>query len=365
MFVESFKGTSMLSKLGFLLLFICIACVLFIAFTEKGLRAEKKNVISVQTAAEKTLSNIKLLIEPLCNVTLLTWIVTSYAGDPSLRSALRRAYTNEELQALGIRRIFLLGTLSDDAKRKTHVSQNALLDESRRFNDILQGDFLDTYRNLTHKHLMGLYWAVNNCKHLQYIMKMDDDIVIDMYSILEKLHDIVHEDSLTGYALKNMVPIREAANKWYVSRAEYSDSIYPNFVSGWMYIMQPKVASRLINYAESSNKYFWIDDVFVTGILRQALNIKILDIGKFYTTDHRYLECCIKGKENLLKCEFLVGPNGSDVELQMRFQKFAKFCYINCSTRTETNLVSKTCVAAYKEPSLHVGTVQIDTVKIL
>ncbi|XP_032686904.1 beta-1,3-galactosyltransferase 5 [Odontomachus brunneus] len=357
----------MLAKLSFLLLFICIACVLFIAFTEKDLRP-KENVISAQATVGtngRSFSSIRLIIEPFCNATLLAWIVTSYAGDPSVRSALRRAYTNEELQALGIRRVFLLGTLDDNAERKSRVSQNALLDESRRFDDILQGDFLDTYKNLTHKHLMGLRWAVNNCKHLQYIMKMDDDIVVNMYGILDKLHDTVHKDSLIGYALKNMIPVRETANKWYVSRAEYSGSIYPDFVSGWMYIVHSKAARRLTNYAESSNKYFWIDDVFVTGILRQALNIKIQDIGELYTTDYRYLECCIKGRKNSLKCEFLVGPNGGDVELQVKFQEFAKFCHTNCSVRTKTNFVSKTCVVAYKEPSLQAGAVQIDTVNIL
>lgn len=358
----------MLPKLGFLLLFICIACVMFIAFTEKGLRSENKNAIPVRATVgltAKPSSSMKLIIEPLCNITSLVWIVTSYAGDPSIRSALRRAYTNEELQTLGIRRVFLLGTLNDIAERKTHVSQSALLDESRRFDDILQGDFLDTYRNLTFKHLMGLRWAVNNCKHLQYIIKMDDDIVINMYGLLDKLHDMVDENSLTGYALKNMIPVREAANKWYVSKMEYAGNIYPDFVSGWMYIAHPRVASRLIDYAECFNKYFWIDDVFVTGILRQALNINIRNIGELYTTDNRYLECCIKGRESLLKCEFLIGPNGGDVELQIRFKEFAKFCHTNCSARTETNLVSKTCVIAYKEPNLHEGAVQVDTVNIL
>ncbi|EFN80778.1 beta-1,3-galactosyltransferase 5 [Harpegnathos saltator] len=358
----------MLPKLGFLLLFICIACVLFVVFTEKDLRSQKKNIVSSQATIKvtgKSSGNIKLIFKPLCNATLLAWIVTSYAGNPSARSALRRAYTNEELQTLGIRRVFLLGMLDNNTERKSHVSQNALLDESRRFNDILQGDFVDAYRNLTYKHLMGLRWAVNNCKHVQYIIKMDDDIVINIYDILDKLHDIVDENSLTGYALKNMIPVRVVVNKWYVNEIEYADNTYPDFVSGWMYIAHPKIASRLIDYAESSNKYFWIDDVFVTGILRQALNIKIQDISELYTTDYRYLECCMKGRKSLLKCEFLVGPNGGDIEMQVKFKKFAQFCHINCSIRAKTNLVSKTCVTAYKEPNLHEGIVQINNISIL
>lgn len=332
--------------------------------------SKKTNLIHPQKAAyegmDKSSRNTRIIIEPSCNATYLIWIVTSYAGDPSARSALRRAYTIEELQTLEIERVFLLGMLNDDAKDRTHVSQEALLDESRRFGDILQGDFLDTYRNLTRKHLMGLQWATNNCKGVKYIMKMDDDIVVNIYGILEKLHSgVIEIDSLAGYGMRNMVPVREPANKWYASKMQYAGNIYPDFVSGWLYVASPEVADRLISYAESFRKYFWIDDVFVTGILRKDLNIKIQDIGEIYTTDYRYLECCMKGRTSRLKCEFLIGPNGGDAELQVRFKDFARFCHAACSIRDKDNFVGKTCVIAYKEPQLRKGAFQINPIKIL
>ncbi|EZA56538.1 hypothetical protein DMN91_001866 [Ooceraea biroi] len=361
----------MLSKFGFLLLLACVTCVLlFVTLAERTLRPQSSeaNLVHFQALNEvltKSSSSTRVIIEPSCNATFLTWIVTSYAGDASARSALRRAYAAEELRALEIRRVFLLGTLDADAERKTHVTQSALVDESRRFGDILQGDFLDTYRNLTRKHLMGLRWAVSNCRSVRYIMKMDDDIVVNLYGVLDKLHT-VEENSLAGYVLKNMAPVREPANKWYVSRAEYTGSVYPAFVSGWLYVTRPRVASRLIDHAESSSKHFWIDDVFVTGILRQALNVRVQNISEVYTTDYRYLECCMKGRESLLKCEFLIGPNGGDVELQVRFREFARFCHANCSARAEGNFVGRTCVVPYREPNLpREGAVQISPIRIL
>lgn len=321
---------------------------------------------TIRETTDKLAGKTDLLIEPSCNVTFLAWVVTSYAADPTARSALRRAYTDEELQALGIRRVFLLGRLNSDDERKMHISQNALLDESHRFNDILQGNFLDTYRNLTYKHLMGLQWAMNNCKYVKYIMKMDDDIVVNIYGILEMLQsDTIENNFLSGYILRNMVPVREPTNKWFVSKAEYAGSIYPDFLSGWLYITSLYTVNQLVNYAISLNTYFWIDDVFITGIIRQALNIKIQNISDLYTTDHRYLYCCIKGKKSLLKCELLVGPNGGDTELQVRFKEFAKFCHTSCSVRTKNNLVSKTCVATYQEPKLHRGAVEINPIRIL
>lgn len=363
----------MVRRLHFLLLLLFLFLSIFIFYFTtfpsiiNQKLAPKANSIHfkvLHNVIEKSeISDTQIIVQPSCDATFVAWIVTSYAGDPSPRSALRRAYVDRTLRRLGVRRIFLLGTLTNDGEGKTHVSRAALLDESLRFNDILLGDFLDTYRNLTRKHLMGLEWAVRSCERVRYIMKTDDDVVVDVYGVLDQLHrGMMDQVSLAGYLMRNMTPVREPANKWYVSEVEYAGSAYPDFVSGWLYVVQPQVASRLIERAKST-EYFWIDDVFVTGVLRQASSAEIRDIRRYYTTDYRYLECCIKGGESLLKCEFLVGPNGGDTELQVRFAKFVEFCRTNCSTRTESNLVGKTCVAAYKEPSVaRAVAVQIDAV---
>lgn len=36
--------------------------------------------------------------------------------------------------------------------------QNAINEESERYHDLVQGNFVDSYRNLTYKHVMGLKW---------------------------------------------------------------------------------------------------------------------------------------------------------------------------------------------------------------
>ena len=38
-----------------------------------------------------------------------------------------------------------------------------LVEEHRRHGDILQGSFVDTYRNLTYKNIMGKLWASSAC----------------------------------------------------------------------------------------------------------------------------------------------------------------------------------------------------------
>lgn len=306
------------------------------------------------------LKNFTYVISPKCRVVNLIWIVTSYAGDISERSALRRAYNTQELEQLGIQRIFLLGKLDSNSERKSQISQAAIDDESNKFQDILQGNFFEAYRNLTYKHLMGLKWIVESCEEISYIMKMDDDIVINLYEILNVMKEKNINNSIAGYVLDNMKPKREPANKWYVTQEEFEPEFYPKFISGWMYVTSYPVVVKLIENLQFSSKYFWIDDVFVTGLLRKETDIELIDVRNIFTTDFGFLKCCIKNGRKGFKCEFAVGPNGGDTELQIRFQEFSKVCQSNCKSKS----IKKSCVLAYKEKNLGEGSAQIRPINI-
>ena len=41
------------------------------------------------------------------------------------------------------------------------------------------------YRNLTYKHTMGLQWAATYCPQSRYVIKMDSDIVVDLYQLMD------------------------------------------------------------------------------------------------------------------------------------------------------------------------------------
>ena len=61
--------------------------------------------------------------------------------------------------------------------------QQLLKWESEHFEDIIQGDFRDTYRNLTYKNLMGKLWVTKFCTQAEFVIKTDDDVFIDLYSV--------------------------------------------------------------------------------------------------------------------------------------------------------------------------------------
>ncbi|GLV35263.1 Histone deacetylase 1 [Carabus blaptoides fortunei] len=265
------------------------------------------------------------------------------------RSSMRRAFSNEELREFKLRRVFLLAVGPQDSKYDD--TYNAILHENARFADLIQGNFKEAYRNLTYKHIMGLNWAATYCSNAKYVIKMDDDIVFNMYKILDLLHNIKlpQEDHIAGYILNGMVPIREPANKWFVTNREYRKNMYPPFVSGWFYITTPKVAGKLAHLSEQT-QYFWIDDVYVTGILAKQLKIKHYNLNKIYAVHSEYLECCVRDlKVHNYECDLLIGPNGGDSNMFFTFNRIMSKClHHKCIARPEGYDINSTCVAERK-----------------
>nr|CAI5855387.1 unnamed protein product [Callosobruchus analis] len=284
----------------------------------------------------------------LCSAdTQILILVTSYFGNVETRSAMRRAFSREELADMNIKRAFLLGIAPSDK----YTSQKAVQDESKRFGDIIQGNFVEAYRNLTYKHTMGLRWVEQHCSNVKFVIKMDDDIVVNVERIpklLKSLQVPYADNYIAGYVLRNMVPIREPANKWFVTEDEYDLDAYPPFVSGWFYVTNPYTCSNLFN-ASQSTKYFWIDDTLITGILAQKLNIHHVDIKPNFTLHSEFLECCINDiRLKNLRCDILVGPNGGKNNLFYDFNTAVGICNLNlCGERTLP--LDKTCIVERKE----------------
>ncbi|XP_037935575.1 beta-1,3-galactosyltransferase 5-like [Teleopsis dalmanni] len=281
-------------------------------------------------------------------------IVTSYAGHDELRSAHRQAISQVKLAELGFKRVFLLAEIP---KTEHFINQNQLQNEQERFGDLLQGNFMEGYRNLSYKHIMGLRWAAIECKQAKFIIKIDDDIVYDVFQLrrylelLEVQHaELASSDNLlSGYVLRNTKPQRNIANKWFVSSQEYIGDIYPDYLSGWLYITNSATATKLVYEAQQSN-FFWIDDTWVTGILREKLKIPIQTLNAWYSANSEFLDCCVRDlKQYNYECEYFVGPNGGDNKLIVEFLHNVEKCYFDeCTKRAPDKSLKQTCVASVK-----------------
>jgi hypothetical protein len=67
-----------------------------------------------------------------------------------------------------------------------------------------------------------------------------------------------------------------------------------------MYITTPSVASKLISAL--GKDFFWIDDVFITGVAAVRANVPLVYFNQHFTLSSADLRCCLQGGG----CEFLV-----------------------------------------------------------
>ena len=180
----------------------------------------------------------------------------------------RKTLPTELLEEYKVRYIFFT------ALNETNNTQ--IIEESMLHQDIVQGAFVDNYRNMTRKATLMLHWIKTYCSQVTYVIKMDDDIVYNLTDLLPYMTRIHIPPSgfIMGKSLPDPVPKRNPKNPWYVSNSDYPDKTYPDFVFGAAYILYGNITGRLWK-ASFQVPYLWLDDVYITGLCREAAGIPL------------------------------------------------------------------------------------------
>lgn len=233
------------------------------------------------------------------------------------------------------------------------VQQDVINLEISEFRDVVQGNFVEHYHNLTYKHVMGLTWATKYCQQAKFVIKMDDDIAVNIFEIrqmiLYKYSNL--RNSLLGLIQIDSHPLRTNASKWKVSEQEYHGITYPPFLSGWCYIAPMDTVLKLVSSAHTL-PYFWIDDVFITGILSDKLGISREGLNNRYTIHTAHLRCCYEPEYDPrdYSCDYLAGPTGGDTSVLAQMLDQYRHCYRRgCKRREGKHLLARTCVVSKKE----------------
>lgn len=194
-----------------------------------------------------------------------------------MRRYWRPAYINQ-----GIANVFLIGKLTGLPEVEREGKQKLIDEENQRFNDIVQADFVDSYANLTYKTLMGFDWVKRYCPQAKYIFKMDDDEPWgDILSLVNVIHSRNDTDSIVCSKMYNNKPVKRRNSKWLPTYTEYPENTYPDYCRGGRggYAMTMSVLKRLIDMSHQT-RFFWIEDVFITGILRVKLgNVSAIQVS--------------------------------------------------------------------------------------
>lgn len=213
------------------------------------------------------------LLNNCTSAPLLLILVHTAPVNYNRRKSIRETWGNKQAQ---VAVLFMLGSVTD-AK-----VQRRLEEENKKYNDIIQGSFIDVYRNITYKHVMTLKYAIYHCPQAKYILKTDDDVFVNMPTMLDFLTLDLSPNGAKGLLLcskqATAAVSRSYRSKWRVSFTEYEERYYPPYCPGWIIMYSPDVVFTLYREVQKS-KYFWIDDVLITGFIRSKQNIMISDIS--------------------------------------------------------------------------------------
>jgi len=171
-------------------------------------------------------ADLDILIRPskkecLCGSRLVI-LVKSAISHYSSRERIRKSWFSQPDIALR----FVLG-IPDPSSAEADLF-SSILSESQKWNDLLIGEFKDTYSNLTKKSLTALKWVTEECKNFGHVALVDDDIELDV----EKIYLQLQKENQVDNAVHCLHMIQNKARvlrkgKWSVLKEKYPLDFYP------------------------------------------------------------------------------------------------------------------------------------------
>ena len=102
------------------------------------------------------------------------------------------------------------------------------------------------------------------------------------------------EDLLLGFKHCSNRPIKDVNSKWYIPNYLFSGEFFPNFLGGQAYIMSFYAAQKLYEGGLIA-PLFYLDDVFLTGIVAKRIQMKCQHHPIFCSLPDKDL-CSLKGR---------------------------------------------------------------------
>ena len=157
---------------------------------------------------------------------------------------------------------FMLGSPSDAAV------QEQIAKEQQTYGDIVQQDFIDSYKNVTFKGIMALSWITEFCRNTKIILKFDDDVIVDIFGLMKFIEEHTKSARRTFYCKVDIdyKIERDVNHKYYVSQDQYQLEVAPPRCIGPGWIVTGDIIPELYN-ASFTAPFVAIEDIYTTGIL--------------------------------------------------------------------------------------------------
>jgi hypothetical protein len=128
-------------------------------------------------------------------------IVCVSAGNLLQRETIRDTWGSVAIKDPSMKLMFLLGNLNNASL------QSQIIKESVQYHDIIQEDFIDSYRNLSIKSVALLRWVSLFYNDAKYILKSDDDMFVRIPNLVAILRSRLHVNAVIGQRINGAMPL--------------------------------------------------------------------------------------------------------------------------------------------------------------
>ena len=190
-------------------------------------------------------------------------LVTTVPREYSLRQAIRKTWgRNTNLT----KTIFLFG-IGWPMKQ-----QKLLYDESKRYGDILQDNYIDSYYNLSLKVLSGYHWWSKHCRNAPFVLRTATDNFINIANLLKVIKTRTSwKRRIFGATVTHMTPRRRVKSKVYLTTNEYPHKYLRPFCHGSAFITPASTVDLILN-ASPNIPYFPLEDVYFGMVMAYSQN---------------------------------------------------------------------------------------------
>ncbi|XP_061728165.1 beta-1,3-galactosyltransferase 5-like isoform X1 [Cydia pomonella] len=155
--------------------------------------------------------------------------------------------------------------------------------EDTLYGDIVEGHYVDNYKNLTLKTLSMLEWFVTYCPLAARLLKADDDMFINVDGVLRFAEAPARSRAtrtVWGKVWRNGRPARNASSKFFVPAEEFPGATYPPYANGPAYLVSGDAAGPLLRAALGA-RWLRMEDVLVTGVAAARARVLRADAPAF------------------------------------------------------------------------------------
>lgn len=190
-------------------------------------------------------------------------------SDVTSRNIIRKTWGRSlEVRGQLLQTLFFVGVRTEPGFERV---QEQLRQENQQHHDIIQSNFIDSYRNLTIKTMMMLEWLSAHCSAaVTFAVKVDTDIFLHIPNLMDLLllPNTPKSSYMTGLVWWHSPVLRNPGNKFYMPFEVFAEPAYPPYPLGMIYILSLDLPPKLIE-ASRQIKPIYIEDAYLGMCLKR------------------------------------------------------------------------------------------------